>query len=99
MNQHQNRDDILRNIAKEFPGTDIKSQIKRMAVALTRMGSITTFEAMRKLDIYDPRPRKLELLAMGFDIALTWDRTETESGVKHRIGRYVLKSIPEGWTI
>ena len=42
-----------------------------------------------------PRPRKLELLAAGYDIALVWDQVITESGETHRIGRYVLMTKPQ----
>lgn len=41
------------------------TQRKRMREALETLGSVTTFEAMRHLDIFDPRPRKLELVRMG----------------------------------
>ncbi len=68
-------------------------EFKSYAAALKRIGSVTTFQAMRYLDIYDPRPRKLELLAAGYDIALVWDRAITESGEVHRIGRYVLMTF------
>lgn len=84
------REAVLSAIAAEYPGINASAQRRRLAAALERLGSVTTFESMRHLDIYDPRPRKLELLAAGYDIALVWDRVITESGETHRIGRYVL---------
>lgn len=86
----------LQAITAEIPGISAAAQRLRLATALELLGSITTFEAMRHLDIYDPRPRKLEPLAAGYNITLSWDQTVTESGETHRVGRYVLKGIPEG---
>jgi len=59
-------------------------------------GRITTFEAMRHLDIYDPRPRKFELVhEHGWLIETIREQALTESGEKHSIGRYVLKAMPK----
>jgi len=89
------RQTIMAATLSEYPSQSAAAQRQRLAAALARLGSVTTFEAMRYLDIYDPRPRKLELLAAGYDIALVWDRAITESGEVHRIGRYVLKGVPQ----
>lgn len=71
------------------------SQRSRLGTALIILGSITTFEAMRELGIYDPKPRKHELIHEdGWDIETTWDTIEAEHGDTHRVGRYVLKSAP-----
>jgi hypothetical protein len=90
-----NRNQVFADLLAENTATNTVNQRQRLAKALIKLGSVTTFEAMRFLGIYDPRPRKLELLAQGFDIALVWDTTITEDGAKHRIGRYVLKSVPD----
>lgn len=67
------------------------TQRKRLRETLETLGSVTTFEAMRYLDVFDPRPRKLELVREGMDI-ITLRRDEpTESGERHRIGLYVLR--------
>lgn len=92
-----NRLQFFASLLAENTATNAMTQRQRLAKALIKLGSVTTFEAMRYLDIYDPRPRKLELLAQDFDIALVWDTTITESGTTHRTGRYVLKDIPDSY--
>jgi len=86
---------IMAAIVSEYPSQTTAAQRQRLAAALERLGSVTTFEAMRFLDIYDPRPRKLELLEAGYQIAMVKEYATTESGEMHRIGRYVLKDIPQ----
>ena len=81
---------ILEAILAANPGNSCTAQRERLLAAMQQTGHITTFEAMRHLDVYDPRPRKLELLAEGHDILLTWRHLPTESGRPHRIGVYVL---------
>ncbi|MDC8772329.1 helix-turn-helix domain-containing protein [Paucibacter sp. hw8] len=58
--------------------------------ALELLGHVTTFEASRCLDIYDPRARKLEIVKSGREVLTQWRRVETESGKAHRIGVYSL---------
>lgn len=77
-------------ILAQLPGTSGKVQRQRILRALQELGHLTTFEAMRFLDAFDPRPRVLELRREGHNIGLAWDRVETEAGVTHRIGRYYL---------
>lgn len=55
-----------------------------------RQGPLTTTEAQRKLDVYDPPARVFQLRAQGHRIDTVWTRDETEAGVLHRVGRYVL---------
>lgn len=86
---------IMAAIVSEYPSQSAAAQRQRLAAALERLGSVTTFESMRKLDIYDPRPRKLELVRAGYLIGLSWDRVITESGEVHRVGRYYLKAKPQ----
>jgi hypothetical protein len=80
----------LSAILANFPGHDGNAQQQRILTAIEQLGSVTTFEAMRFLDCYDPRPRKLELCRKGHPIQLAWDRMETESGAVHRVGRYYM---------
>jgi Helix-turn-helix domain len=62
-----------------------------MLEALSRF-AVSTFEAMRYLDIYDPRPRVHELRhRLGYKIKTVWQTVITESGQKHRVGLYVLE--------
>jgi Helix-turn-helix domain len=88
--QALDRKSALHAIRDSLPGTTCEVQRQRLLAAIQKLGSITTFEAMRHLDIFDPRPRKLELLQAGHPIQLAWDRLETEAGVVHRVGRYYM---------
>jgi hypothetical protein len=89
----------LECIRQEIQGTARASQQQRILTAIQRLGSVTTFECMRYLDCYDPRPRKLELVRAGHPIELAWDRMETEAGVVHRVGRYFMaRTKDEGST-
>lgn len=82
-----------------MPGTDdgthgyavgFLSYLERLLLALQALGSVTTYEASRYLDLYDPRARKKELCKEGHAIDTIPARVVTESGEVHRIGRYVL---------
>lgn len=79
----------LANILAEHPGNSVDAQCNRLLAAL-RLHPITTFEAMRYLDCYDPRTRILKLSEAGHHIETVWVKSLTESGETHRIGRYVL---------
>ena len=57
---------------------------------LLEHGSITSFEAREKLDIYYPPARIFELRQAGYLINTVWDNWTSEHGIKHRIARYVL---------
>lgn len=81
----------LHGIRDRFKGEATATQCDRLLAAMRELGSVTTYEAMRHLDIYDPRPRKLSLVRAGYDVVTTWRTTETESGEKHRIGVYSLR--------
>jgi Helix-turn-helix domain len=81
----------LEAIATKFSGENSFSQRSRLLEALSRF-SVSTYEAMRYLDIYDPRPRIHELRhQFGYAIKTLWQTVVTESGEKHRIGLYVLE--------
>lgn len=80
----------LHAIRDRNPGRSSATQRARLLDAMQTVGHVTTFEAMRYLGIYDPRPRKLELLRAGHIILMTWRREPTESGELHRIGVYSL---------
>ncbi len=77
-------------ILSVLPGISASVQRARLLAALERLGSVTTYEASRYLDLYDPRARKKELCKEGHDIDTVPCRVITESGEIHRIGRYVL---------
>lgn len=90
MNARQQK---LAAILRRIPGNDTETQRARLMAAMQETGHVTTFEAMRLLDVYDPRPRIHELKHR-FDksIDCVMRDEETESGVIHRIGVYFLSA-------
>ena len=80
---------VLTAILTAHPGNSCVVQCARIRAALSQF-SLTTFEAMRHLDVYDPRARVLQLRNAGESIATTWGHITTESGHIHRVGVYVL---------
>ena len=87
----QTKIDYLKTLAKVHAGADNKSQCARLREALSRY-SLTTFEAMRYLDIYHVPARILQLRKVGEEIVTTWVNVETEQGHQHRVGQYTLAS-------
>ena len=85
---------IFANILANDNHIDSHSQRRRLMKALELLGTVTTFELSRKLDIYDPRARKCELVKMGYDIICIKRKVQTESGEWHRVGHYTLKGLP-----
>ena len=81
----------LEAIRDEFKGTASRSQAARLLEALSRY-SITTFEAMRYLDVYHCPARILQLRKQGQKIITHWQTVITEAGARHRVGMYVLES-------
>ncbi|OAD40303.1 hypothetical protein LPB72_18640 [Hydrogenophaga crassostreae] len=76
-----------------FKGTASRSQAARLLEALSRF-PISTFEAMRYLDVYHCPARILQLRKRGHRITTHWQTTVTESGALHRVGLYVLEGQP-----
>lgn len=86
-----NRIEALEAIKAENTGNDANTQAKRFLKALQAVGPITTIEARRHLDILAPAARIFELrYRQNQNIVMTWLHEFTESGVRHRIGRYTL---------
>jgi Helix-turn-helix domain len=79
----------LKALRDEFKGCDCKTQCRRLLEALRRF-PITTFEAMRLLDVYHVPARVLQLRKAGHSIITLWQTVTTEAGVTHRVGLYVL---------
>ena len=79
----------LEAIRNDFKGTASHSQAARLLEALSRY-SITTFEAMRYLDVYHCPARILQLSKRGHNIITHWQTVITESGERHRVGLYLL---------
>ncbi len=83
----------LEAIRAEFKGTDCPTQCARLLAALARF-PITTFEAMRYLDVYHCPARILELRSHGYRIVTHWQTIVTEAGARHRVGLYMLEVQP-----
>ena len=80
----------LKQIREQFTGTTGRRQADRLLVAL-RQFPITTFEAMRLLDVYHAPARVLQLRKAGHKIITLRQQVETEAGVPHNVGLYVLQ--------
>jgi hypothetical protein len=80
-------------ILRTFPGNDALSQRTRLVAAM-RYAPVTTYEAQKHLDVYDPPSRAWELRHYdGYDIETFRVPVLTDAGVVHRrIGLYVLKA-------
>lgn len=86
------RTEALAAILHEMPGNHSAVQQQRIQAAMERLGSVTSYEASRHLDCYDPRARIHELRRAGKNIKTVMRRELTKSGVLHRIGVYLLES-------
>ncbi len=80
----------LEAIRAEFKGTASRTQAARLLEALSRF-PLTTFEAMRYLDVYHCPARILQLRKLGHRITTHWKTVITEAGEKHRVGQYVME--------
>ena len=78
----------LEAIRTEFKGTTNNTQCARLVEALARF-PVTTFEAMRYLDVYHCPARILQLRKAGHRITTHWQTVVTEAGEKHRVGLYM----------
>jgi len=84
------KDAALERIRDQFKGTAGKNQCDRLLAALN-MFPLTTFEAMRKLDVYHVPARVLQLRRAGHMIITLRQQVQTEAGVPHNVGLYVLQ--------
>jgi hypothetical protein len=89
-NPPSERPAILRSILAAHSGNAGGRQCARFLDALERLGSVTTAELSRFLDVYDPPARKRDLMRRGHTIMMSWDTDQTECGEMHRVGRYAL---------
>ena len=80
----------LKQIRDQFIGTSGRNHADRLLAALARF-PITTFEAMRLLDVYHVPARVLQLRKAGHRIITLWQTVVTEAGTRHRVGLYVLQ--------
>jgi Helix-turn-helix domain len=82
----------LQRIKTIFDGSSAGAQCERLLTALVRY-RLTTFEAMRYLDVYHCPARVFQLRKQGYKITTYWETVVTESGDKHIVGCYALDSI------
>ena len=80
----------LIELRDQCTGTSGARQCQRLLLALEKF-PVTTFEAMRLLDVYHVPARILQLRKRGVEILTVWTHVETEAGVIHRVGLYCLK--------
>jgi hypothetical protein len=90
------RIEVLAAILRTMPGNDCAAQRNRMLSAMAQFGSVTSYEGSRLLDCYDPRARIHELRQSGRNITTVMRAEQTESGVLHRVGVYVLDGDHHG---
>jgi hypothetical protein len=82
----------LLRIKTMFNGSSAGAQCERLLTALV-LYRLTTFEAMRYLDVYHCPARVFQLRKRGYKITTYWENVITESGDKHIVGCYALDSI------
>lgn len=82
---------LLVRLSETMPGNAGANQATRLLEAL-KHGPITTNEARRFLDVFDPAARVRDLRhKRGHAIETHRAFSITEQGVPHRVGLYVLK--------
>lgn len=79
----------LKKLRDQFKSTDADTQKQRVLEGL-RLFPLTTFELMRYLDVYYPPARVRELRQDGHQIVTLRTPTDTEAGISHVVGLYVL---------
>ncbi|MDR5879401.1 helix-turn-helix domain-containing protein [Caballeronia sp. LZ032] len=84
------------SIISNWPENTAGHQRARLLEAMKVRGGVTTLEAMRFLDIVDPRPRIVELRKEGYRIKTLWTRQPSECGRLHSVGLYALISAQHG---
>jgi len=79
----------------DFSWNSIQAQCKRLLNAL-RVGSVTTVEARRDLDVMMPAAR-IHALRHKHGLNIITSRVEalTDAGVMHRVARYTLLAEPQ----
>ena len=72
----------LHAIRDRHRGDAWATQAARLLEALESLQHVTTFEASRHLDLYEPRARKLNLVRDGHQIVSSWLTVHSESGAR-----------------
>ncbi|MEY8173868.1 helix-turn-helix domain-containing protein [Burkholderia multivorans] len=87
------------HIIDNWPDNTAAHQRARLVEAMRVRAGVTTLEAMRFLDIVDPRARIVELRKEGYRIDTSWVRQSSECGRLHAVGLYTLMDNLEGVAI
>lgn len=90
---------LFDHIVGNWPDNTAAHQRARLLEAMRVRAGITTLEAMRFLDIVDPRARVVELRKEGYRINTSWVRQPSECGRMHAVGLYTLTGSIEGFAI
>lgn len=83
------RIEALQNIFRQHKGNNAETQANRALMGLQALGSLTTFELRKHLDIMHPAGRIKELRNRGYQIQTFWTNTTTDSSELHSMARYV----------
>jgi hypothetical protein len=86
----------LSRIVDNWPDNTAAHQRARLLQAMRFRGGVTTLEAMRFLDIVDPRARIVELRKEGYRINTSWAHQPSECRRMHIVGLYTLTGNVEG---
>jgi hypothetical protein len=79
-------------IIAKWPVNTASHQRERLLEAMRECDGVTTLEAVRFLDIVDPRARVAELRRKGYRIDTSWVIQSSEAGRLHNIGLYRVTS-------
>ncbi len=83
------REEALLNIFSQHKGNSAETQANRALQGLQALGSLTTFELRKYLDIMHPAGRIKELRSRGYLIQTMWTHCPTDSTTLHSMARYV----------
>jgi hypothetical protein len=86
-------------IIDNWPDNTAAHQSARLLEAMRVRGGVTTLEAMRFLDIVDPRARIVELRKEGYLIHTSRAHQPSECGRPHVVGLYTFTGNVEGVAI
>jgi hypothetical protein len=79
---------FFRRIVANWPQNTAIHQRARLLETMRTRSAVTTLEAIRFLDIIDPRARVSELRKQGYCIHTSWVIQRSESGGLHCVGSY-----------
>jgi hypothetical protein len=86
-------------IIDNWPNNTAAHQRARLLEAMRARAGVTTLEAMRFLDVVDPRARIVELRKQGYRIDTSWVEQRSECGRLHAVGLYTFTRNVEGVAI